>query len=75
MRISDLRVPAHVAEGTQALLGCQYETGGEGLYSVKWYKDDLEFYRYVPRNDPPHIRFATPGVHVDVSFTSVLWFH
>jgi hypothetical protein len=40
----------------------------EALYSVKWYKDGNEFFRYVPRDMPPVQIFALPGVTVDVSF-------
>jgi hypothetical protein len=38
----------------------------EILYSVKWYKDGNEFYRYVPRDMPPAQVFPLPGVTVDV---------
>jgi hypothetical protein len=41
----------------------------EALYSVKWYKDGNEFFRYVPRDMPPVQIFALPGVTVDVSFS------
>ncbi|XP_055710116.1 uncharacterized protein LOC129805900 isoform X2 [Phlebotomus papatasi] len=39
---------------------------GEALYSVKWYKDGNEFYRYVPRDMPPVLIFQLPGVSVDL---------
>lgn len=40
----------------------------EKLYSVKWYKDNEEFYRYVPRAHPPQRIFNNvEGVRVDVS--------
>lgn len=41
---------------------------GEALYSVKWYKDGYEFYRYVPRDHPPAQVFNQSGINVDVSF-------
>lgn len=40
---------------------------GEELYSVKWYKDGHEFYRYIPRSMPPALVFDLPGINVDVS--------
>lgn len=43
---------------------------GEALYSVKWYKDGYEFFRYVPRDHPPAQVFEQNGVNVDVSSTS-----
>jgi hypothetical protein len=39
---------------------------GEALYSVKWYKDGYEFYRYVPRDQPPAQVFTLNGISVDV---------
>ncbi|KOB79248.1 Beat protein, partial [Operophtera brumata] len=43
---------------------------GEVLYSVKWYKDELEFFRYVPKNYPQMIAFRRPGVYVDLTRSS-----
>lgn len=39
----------------------------ETLYSVKWYKDGEEFYRYVPRANPPQSSYTFDGIKVDVS--------
>jgi len=39
----------------------------EVLYSVKWYKDDEEFYRFVPRANPPQHSYSFDGIKVDVS--------
>lgn len=39
----------------------------ETLYSVKWYKDEEEFYRYVPRANPPQNSYSFDGIKVDVS--------
>lgn len=45
--------------------------GGSGfpetLYSVKWYKDNEEFYRYVPKAKTPQTSYKVEGVRVDVS--------
>ncbi|VVC27097.1 Immunoglobulin-like domain,Immunoglobulin-like fold [Cinara cedri] len=37
------------------------------LYSVKWYKDDNEFYRFVPENQPANQFFHQPGIVLDFS--------
>ena len=39
----------------------------ETLYSVKWYKDNEEFYRYVPKANPPQNSYKVDGIRVDVS--------
>lgn len=60
-------MPAYEREGGRTLLGCLYDMEGEALYSVKWYKDGREFFRFVPKNNPQMSFFIRPGVHVDVS--------
>ena len=35
--------------GGKVVLGCDYELGGDSLYSIKWYREQTEFYRYLPR--------------------------
>ncbi|XP_013176465.1 PREDICTED: uncharacterized protein LOC106124386 [Papilio xuthus] len=70
VRLLELRVPAHAAEGGEAILGCQFDMERDILYSVKWYKDGREFYRYVPDSQHPISHFATPGVMVDVRRSS-----
>lgn len=39
----------------------------EVLYSVKWYKDGEEFYRFVPRAGSPQSSYSFDGIKVDVS--------
>lgn len=39
----------------------------ESLYSVKWYKDNEEFYRFVPKANPPQNSYKVDGIKVDVS--------
>ncbi|XP_026666660.1 uncharacterized protein LOC108632931 isoform X2 [Ceratina calcarata] len=48
-------------------LRCEYDLGGEDLYSVKWYKDGAEFFRYMPDSRPPGRDFPVDGVYVDVN--------
>ncbi|XP_058825798.1 uncharacterized protein LOC131685833 [Topomyia yanbarensis] len=38
---------------------------GEKIYSVKWYKDNEEFYRYVPSANPPIKSYKIDGIRVD----------
>ncbi|CAO1430079.1 unnamed protein product, partial [Diamesa hyperborea] len=37
----------------------------ESLYSVKWYKDNEEFYRFVPKANPPQNSYKVDGIKVD----------
>ena len=48
-------------------LRCDYDLAGEPLYSVKWYKDNVEFYRWMPREDPPTRTFPVPGTEVSLA--------
>lgn len=38
------------------------------LYSVRWYFEGEEFYRYVPKESPPMRVFPVSGILVDVSY-------
>jgi len=62
-----LSLPQAVLEGHSVELRCDYDLEGASLYSLKWYRGDEEFYRYVPKEDPPTRVFALAGVTVDVS--------
>lgn len=54
--------------GETATLECIYELHRDTLYSVKWYKDNEEFYRYMPKMSPPQRSYnAIDGVKVEVS--------
>ncbi|CAK9820003.1 hypothetical protein ANTPLA_LOCUS10455 [Anthophora plagiata] len=46
-------------------LRCEWQlSGGSGLYSVKWYKDDHEFFRYVSDDNPEIQTFLQPGINI-----------
>lgn len=62
----ELVVPQHVVRGQNIRLECNFNLDGETLYSVKWYKDGNEFYRYVPQDKPPVLVFELPGVTAKV---------
>ncbi|XP_031845814.1 uncharacterized protein LOC116432710 [Nomia melanderi] len=47
-------------------LRCEYDLDGLDLYSVKWYKDGAEFFRYMPEAKPQGRDFPVEGVYVDV---------
>ncbi|VEN62298.1 unnamed protein product, partial [Callosobruchus maculatus] len=66
LRLTDLRIPSHAVRNQSVKLECYFDLDGETLYSVKWYKDGNEFFRYVPRDMPPTQSFSLPGVTVDM---------
>jgi hypothetical protein len=39
--------------GESSSLRCDYDLEGDSLYSIKWYKDNQEFYRYNPHTGVP----------------------
>lgn len=39
------------------------------IYAIKWYKDDEEFYRYLPNAQPKVSIYETNGIQLDVSYT------
>ncbi|EDW71214.1 uncharacterized protein beat-IIIa [Drosophila virilis] len=70
LTMTEVKIPNHIMRLKSALLGCRYSLDGESLYSVKWYKDGHEIYRYVPRDKPPGQAFPLPGVNIDLRNSS-----
>ncbi|GFQ83856.1 uncharacterized protein TNCT_171541 [Trichonephila clavata] len=67
LRMVMLDVPSAVNQGESVELSCIYELENDRLYSIKWYRNDVEFYRYVPNDWPPGQFLPLPGVKVDLS--------
>ncbi|XP_062553187.1 uncharacterized protein LOC134218272 [Armigeres subalbatus] len=65
IKLTEVRVPKHTVKDHPVRLECHYEMEGDALYAVKWYKDGNEFYRYVPRDNPPIQVFDLKGINVD----------
>ncbi|XP_068213885.1 uncharacterized protein [Palaemon carinicauda] len=64
IRITSLEVPETVDMGEDATLKCCYDLASHDLYSVKWYRDDEEFFRYMPSESPPMATQELNGVSV-----------
>lgn len=65
---ASLRVPSLVLHGESVQLDCRYQlAAGELLYSIKWYKNLDEFYRYIFADVNPVTVYPLPGINVDVS--------
>ncbi|KAJ8688279.1 hypothetical protein QAD02_024074, partial [Eretmocerus hayati] len=70
LRMTTLKIPQHVVLNQTVRMECNFNLDRESLYSVKWYKDGHEFYRYVPEEQPDVYVFNLPGVFVDKSSSS-----
>ncbi|GBL92695.1 hypothetical protein AVEN_119091-1 [Araneus ventricosus] len=66
LRLSKLDVSSAVIRGEPAWLNCSYILEGDELYSVKWYKNNVEFYRFLPTDRPPGQKYDLQGVYVDL---------
>lgn len=59
--------PPAVRRGQSVALRCEYQLDGAPLYSIKFYRGQLEFYRFTPGEYPHTKVFQYPGIKVDVS--------
>ncbi|KAF7414962.1 hypothetical protein HZH68_003451 [Vespula germanica] len=51
----------------EVTLQCEYDLGGKDLYSVKWFKDGIEFFRFMPSSEPVSEYFHVEGIVVDIA--------
>ncbi|KFM72515.1 hypothetical protein X975_15586, partial [Stegodyphus mimosarum] len=56
-----LDVPSAVMQGDSIWLNCTLDLESDDLYSVKWYKNDVEFYRHLPQDSPSGQKYDIPG--------------
>ncbi|KYM98383.1 hypothetical protein ALC62_10907 [Cyphomyrmex costatus] len=58
-----------VRSGESVTLSCHYDLEGLPLYTIQWFFNDREFYRFIPdRNpSPPYSIFDVDGIQVNVS--------
>uniref|UniRef100_A0A1Y1N023 Ig-like domain-containing protein n=1 Tax=Photinus pyralis TaxID=7054 RepID=A0A1Y1N023_PHOPY len=64
-----VNVPRWSSPGETVELTCDYDFGNDPLYSIKWYKDSSEFYRFVPGERPPGKVFRTDGIRVNMTMS------
>ncbi|KAH0808991.1 hypothetical protein GEV33_013800 [Tenebrio molitor] len=67
LRDMHIKVPEAVRVGDSVTLACNYDLESAALYTIKWYRYDSEFYRYVPKESPPSRVFVMPHLTVDIS--------
>ncbi|XP_023216291.1 uncharacterized protein LOC111618898 [Centruroides sculpturatus] len=66
LRLVRLDVPHAILNGDSIWLNCSFDLEADELYSVKWYKNNVEFYRYLPSDQPPAQKYDLLGVYLDV---------
>ncbi|KAI7690362.1 hypothetical protein SSS_01120, partial [Sarcoptes scabiei] len=67
LKIIRFDVPPAKPNGSMAILHCDYDLENSELYSIKFYKDYVEFYRYLPREEFPKQSFNLDGIHLDTT--------
>ncbi|GIZ05062.1 ig-like domain-containing protein [Caerostris extrusa] len=70
LHLRSLQVPDSVEVGGAARLVCLFDAEQDELYSVKWFKDDVEFFRFLPNDRPANQFFEIGDVDVDMSRSS-----
>ncbi|KAG0433447.1 hypothetical protein HPB47_019910, partial [Ixodes persulcatus] len=71
LRLLRLDVPSIMRRGEQTWLNCSYDLERDQLYSIKWYKNNVEIYRYLPSETPRVKVYNMPGIHIDVSRSNI----
>ncbi|XP_062545343.1 uncharacterized protein LOC134211945 [Armigeres subalbatus] len=64
LQLTEIVVPDVVDVRDTPTLSCSYDMGTHTLNSVKWYKDDSEFFRYSPMMEQNVRTFPVEGVTV-----------
>ncbi|XP_045108601.1 cell adhesion molecule 3-like isoform X1 [Portunus trituberculatus] len=68
VQVQSVKVPQPGVAGRSARLECLWRAGNRGFYSVRWYKNDEQFYSYVPKNKPQiKVDHHLQGVSVELS--------
>lgn len=65
LKLLRINVPSYTPRGKSAQLECRYDLETDKLYTISWYKDNEEFYRYVPGGEPMKHSYHVEGVKVD----------
>ncbi|XP_008205979.1 beaten path Ic isoform X2 [Nasonia vitripennis] len=62
-----IKIPIAVAENSTVNMTCEYNLRNMPLYSVKWYKSQNEFYRFIPKEMPSKSVFPPLSAKVDLN--------
>ena len=67
VRVNALHMPPFALEGSDVTLTCHYHMASLRLYSLKWYFNDREIFRYIPSERPSLVALPADAVTVEVS--------
>lgn len=67
LRNIKITVPEAARVGDSVTLSCDYDLEQVALYTIKWYRYDEEFYRFVPKESPPSKVFQMDHLNVDIN--------
>ncbi|XP_011264837.1 uncharacterized protein LOC105256539 [Camponotus floridanus] len=68
LKILRLDVPSIADPRSEKVsLKCEYDLGGKELYSVIWFKDNREIFRYMPRAENPKRAQNITDLYIDLS--------
>ncbi|XP_065159252.1 uncharacterized protein [Atheta coriaria] len=70
LRLTNMSAPLVADVRGDIDLDCRFDMGAEELYAVKWYKDDREFFRYMPKQHPKTIKFPVVGINLEMTNTN-----
>lgn len=66
LKLLHIHVPAYTLRGKNVSLECRYDLETEELYTISWYKDQEQFYRYIiSRGSSKKDSYPVAGVKVD----------
>lgn len=69
VRVHDVRVPTVAIVGQPAKLECDWDSGKNDFYSVRWYMDDEQFYSFILGNKPEKVDHNLPGIYVALRYS------
>ncbi|XP_076052718.1 uncharacterized protein LOC143032141 isoform X2 [Oratosquilla oratoria] len=71
IKILKVDVPRVLKVGDTAKLHCRLSwTSNDELYSLRWWRNNEQFYGYIPKNEEPMMTFNVTGIHVDMTASS-----
>ena len=68
-KMGSISIKKQFVLGQSGALSCSYNLEDSELFSVKWYKNDQEFYRFMPAFENRASVFKVKGVEVDLELS------